>query len=276
MQHFFVKQEQLEKNQVKIIGKDVNHIKNVLRCKVSERLEISIIETEEKYLVEILELNNENVVCSIIKKIEDNYESNIKINIIQALPKFDKMELIIQKCTELGVKEITPLELKRCIVKLTEKDVAKKIERWKNIAETAAKQCGRNSVTKINRLYNIKNIQELIKENNLVIVAYEGEKNISLKNVLNELKFKNLQQELSFAATNNFEKLSITKDTEDEEIRIGVIIGPEGGLEEAEVEKLKRLGVKSVSLGKRILRTETVAVVLASIIMYELGDFGEI
>lgn len=293
MQHFFIKQNQMIDNKIKIIGKDVNHIKNVLRCKANEKIEVSVLETEEKYLVEILELSNENIMCKIINKINENYESNVKINIIQGLPKSDKMELIIQKCTELGVKEITPLELERCIVKLEGKDIDKKIARWESIAETAAKQCGRNCVTKINRLCNLKNIEEVLKSNDLVIVAYEGEKSVSLKNVLNELKFKNLQQELSIAALNNFEKVNNNLDTSDsnfqesddfvsaslkreDEIKIAIVIGPEGGLEETEVEKLKVLGAKSISLGKRILRTETVAIALSSVIMYELGDFGEI
>jgi len=274
MQHFFIKQNQVKNDQITITGKDVNHIKNVLRCKTSEKLEISVSETEVKYLVEILELNNDEVICKILNKIDESAESNVKINIIQGLPKSDKMELIIQKCTELGVKEITPLELERCVVKLQGKDIDKKLARWENIAETAAKQCGRNSITKINKLYNLRNIEEVLKNCDLAIVAYEGEKETGLKDVLNEIKFKNLQQELSIAALNNFKENSAVS-VKNDEIKISIIIGPEGGLEEKEIEFLKSLGVKSVSLGKRILRTETVAIVLASIIMYELGDFGE-
>lgn len=275
MQHFFINENQKENDIIKIVGNDVNHIKNVLRCKINEKLEISILGTEERYLVEILELNNENIICKIVEKIEEDFESDININIIQALPKSDKMELIIQKCTELGVKEITPLELERCIVKLSGKDVNKKLERWQIIAETAAKQCRRSIIPKINNLYNIKNIEEIIKKNDLVILAYENETENSLKDVINELKFKNLQQEISFAAINNFKNINKEAGKNDT-ISIGIIIGPEGGLEEKEVETLKKLGVKSVSLGKRILRTETVAIALSSIIMYELGNFGEI
>lgn len=293
MQHFFVKQNQIIDNNIIIIGKDVNHIKNVLRCRKNEKIEISVFETEEKYLAEILELNNENIMCKIINRINENYESNIKINIIQGLPKSDKMELIIQKCTELGVKEITPLELERCIVKLDSKEMDKKIARWESIAETAAKQCGRNCVTKINKLYNLKNIEEILNNNDLIVLAYEDEKDVSLKDVLKELKFRNLQQELSIATLNNFKEINNKLDSknssfqepnnfdgvlhkQDDDMKIAIIIGPEGGLEEKEVEKLKMFGAKSISLGKRILRTETVAIALASVIMYELGDFGEI
>ena len=143
------------------------------------------------------------------------------------------------------------------------------------IAEAAAKQCGRNRVTKINQLYNLKNINQIIEQNDVTIVAYEDEKSTSLKDVLNEFKFKHLQQELSFAALNNFDE-SVSMPKKDDDIKIAVIIGPEGGLEQKEVEFFKSIGVKSVSLGKRILRTETVAMAITSIIMYELGDFGEI
>ena len=275
MQHFFINANQKENDIIKILGNDVNHIKNVLRCKVNEKLEISVIETEERFLAEILELNKENIICKVVEKIDADFESNVNLNIIQALPKADKMELIIQKCTELGVKEITPLELERCIVKISGKDVDKKLERWQTIAETAAKQCRRSIIPKINNLYNLKNIEEIIKKNDLVILAYENETENSFKDVIIELKFRNLQQEISIAALNNF--WNIKKETKKEyNISIGIIIGPEGGVEEKEVEYLKNLGVKSVSLGKRILRTETVAIVLASIIMYELGNLGEI
>lgn len=289
MQHFFVKNNQINDGKIKIIGKDVNHIKNVLRCKVNEKIEVSVLESGEKFLVEILEFNNEEILCGVVEKIDVDCESNVKINIIQGLPKSDKMELIIQKCTELGVKEITPLELDRCVVKLSGKDVDKKLARWESIAETAAKQCGRNSITKINRIYNLKNISEILQGYDLVVVAYEGEKEVGLKDVLNELKFKNLQQELALGALNNFEGVGIgVAESVDggfgnksganlnEEFSVAVIIGPEGGLEEKEVEALKKMGARSVSLGKRILRTETVAIVLSSVIMYELGEFGEV
>ena len=123
MQHFFVKNNQINDGKIKIIGKDVNHIKNVLRCKVNEKIEVSVLENGEKFLVEILKFKNEEILCGIVEKVDVDCESNVKINIIQGLPKSDKMELIIQKCTELGVKEITPLELDRCVVKLTGKDV---------------------------------------------------------------------------------------------------------------------------------------------------------
>lgn len=189
----------------------------------------------------------DTVEAIIIQQLENNKESNLYINIVQGLPKSDKMEFIIQKGTELGVKEFTPLALKRCIVKLDSKDETKKTERWQKVAEVAAKQSGRDIIPKVNNVFNINSISGLLKDYDLVLVAYENEENNGLKS---ELK-------------------NITKDS-----KVAIIIGPEGGLEETEVEILKQNGAKIVTLGKRILRTETVAMVVTSILMYELGDLG--
>ena len=161
------------------------------------------------------------------------------------------MELIIQKCVELGVDEITPVNMKRCVIKLDEKGKSKKIDRWKKISQVAAKQCGRDIIPKINEITNIDNLCNLINKYDIVLLAYENEKNKTLKEEL--IKIKRVKQE---------------------KINIGIIIGPEGGLDSDEVKKLKESGAKLITLGNRILRTETVAFVLTSIVMYELGDLG--
>lgn len=249
MQRFFVEENQInmqEKN-IQIIGEDVNHIKNVLRCKIGEHIEICSKQSNKAYLCEISNME-ENIEAIILEELENNKESNLHINIVQGLPKSDKMELIIQKGTELGVKEFTPLVLKRCIVKIDSKDEEKKIVRWQKQAEVAAKQCGRDIIPKVNNIYNINTILELLKEYDLVLVAYENEKINTLKNELKKVKNKNA--------------------------KIALIIGPEGGLEEAEVIKLEGNGAKVITLGNRILRTETVAMAVTSILMYELGDLG--
>ena len=158
------------------------------------------------------------------------------------------MEYIIQKCTELGIKEFTPLELKRSIVKIDSKNEEKKLKRWQSIAEVAAKQSKRNFIPKVNKIYNIKNIYEIIKNYDIVLVPYENEETNSLKKEISNIKKNN--------------------------IKIAVIIGPEGGFEENEILELKKLNAKIISLGKRILRTETVSIVISSILMYCLGDLG--
>ena len=252
MPKFFIKEEQIKENKIIIKGQDVNHIKKVLRAKTGEELEICNSQTGENFLCNIDKINDETIECNIKQKLEEKTESNIKVSIFQGLPKADKMEYIIQKSVELGVYEITPVEMKRCVVKLNEKDKNKKIERWQKISEVAAKQCGRDMIPQIDNIINIKNICNLIEKYDIVLVAYENEKENTLKQQINQLK-------------NTIKK-------QDETIQIGIKIGPEGGLEPKDVEELKQSGAQIITLGKRILRTETVALNMLSIIMYELEN----
>ena len=247
MKKFFIKQDQIKNNVIEIINEDVNHIKNVLR--LEEETLIQVSDGIKNYISKIIRIEKDKVICEIIEELENENEAKVQIDIFQGLPKSDKMEYIIQKCTELGVNEYFPVSLKRSVVKLSGKDEQKKIERWQKIAEGAAKQSGRDIIPKINNIKNINNICEIIKENDIFIVAYELEKEKSFKSILKDLD-KNKEQ------------------------KIGVLIGPEGGIEEEEINKLKENGAKIVTLGKRILRTETVALVLSSIIMYEFNELG--
>lgn len=248
MPRFFVKTEQIEENRIKIIGEDVKHIKNVLRKRIGDNIEICNQESQKSYKCEIKQIQEEQIITKIKEEIKSE-ENNVKIDIYQGLPKSDKMELIIQKSIELGVNAIIPVEMKRCVVKLEAKDENKKIQRWQKIAESAAKQSGRSTIPEIKRKVNIQDIIKTIKEYDAVIVAYENEKENKLKNEL--LKIKEIK-------------------ANEEKISIAIIIGPEGGLEEKDVEQLKENGAKIVTLGDRILRTETVALNILSIIMYEL------
>lgn len=248
MPKFFVKNNQIENDKITIIGTDVNHIANVLRLKINDQIKICNEETAQNYIAKITEINKEDVECKIVEKIVSNTEATVHITIFQGLPKADKMELIIQKCTELGVKEITPVQMKRCVTKLDEKSSSKKIERWQKIAEVAAKQSGRDAICKINNVINIKNICNICQNYDIVLVPYENEENISLKDVI-----KDLPQNIK---------------------KIGIVIGPEGGFEEQEIEILRQSNCKIVTLGERILRTETVAIAVSSVILYELSDFG--
>lgn len=217
MPKFFVNQEQLDEEKIKIIGNDVNHIKNVLREKVGNKLTICNTDNRKDYLCEILKIEEDCIECRIKEELANDVESNVRVTIMQGLPKADKMELIIQKSVELGVYDITPIEMKRCVVKLNEKDKQKKIQRWQKISEVAAKQCGRNIIPNINSIINIKNICNSIKEYDIVLVAYENEKEVTIKQELKKIKEK----------YNN------------KEIRIAVIIGPEGGITPEEVTLLQ-------------------------------------
>ena len=251
MPKFFVKEEQIKDNEIIIIGQDVKHIKKVLRAKTGDELQICNSQNGENFLCEIQDLENEDITCKIKEKIQEKVESNIKVTIFQGLPKADKMEYIIQKSVELGVSNITPVEMKRCVVKLDGKDKIKKIERWQKISEVAAKQCVRDIIPQINNVINIQNICNLISEYDILLVAYENEKENTLKEQIEKLKKQN---------------------NSESKIKIGIVIGPEGGLEENDVNKLKENGAQIITLGKRILRTETVALNILSIIMYELEN----
>ena len=249
MPKFFVNNNQIKDNKIEIIGEDIKHIKKVLRKKVEDEITICDKESSQDYLCKIAKIDDEKIECEILEKIEGIVEPRIKVTIFQGLPKADKMELIIQKSVELGVNEITPVEMNRNIVKFDNKDKEKKLQRWRKISEVASKQCGRNIIPDIKEIINVKNICNLCPNYDIVLVAYENEKTNRLKDEIKKLK-------------NNTKK----------DLKIGVVIGPEGGIEEKEIEILKQSNAKIITLGKRILRTETVALNILSILMYELED----
>jgi 16S rRNA (uracil1498-N3)-methyltransferase len=249
MSKFFVDDNQVKEEKIKIIGNDVNHIKNVLRKKQNDILTICNISNMKDYLCEISKIDENYIECEIKEEIQNCVESNVHVTIMQGLPKADKMEFIIQKSVELGVYNIIPVEMKRCVVKLNDKDKHKKIDRWQKISEVAAKQSGRNIIPHINNVTNIKNICNLIKEYDIVLVAYEKERKETIKEKLKKIK----------------EVYNIN-----EEIRIAIIIGPEGGIDQEEIELLEKNEATTITLGKRILRTETASLNILSIIMYEL------
>ena len=250
MGKFFVKTNQIEENKINILNDDVNHIKNVLRLNVLDNIEICNKDTGDNYNCKISNILNNSIECNIINKIDSTTEGNVKIDVYQGLPKFDKMELIIQKGTELGVTNFIPVKFNRCIVKIDKKDENKKIDRWQKIAEVASKQSGRDFVPNVKKVIGINEICDIINKYDIVFLAYELENNNFIKNELSKLKG--------------------TK----EQYNIAIIIGPEGGLEEKEVKILETSGAKVVSLGKRILRTETASMQMVSIIMYELEDIN--
>lgn len=247
MPKFFVPTNQIEKDKIVIQNDDVNHIKNVLRAKVDDKIDICDYNTSKNYVCKIEEIEDKVIRCKIIEEIDSNVESEVKVSIFQGIPKADKMELVIQKSVELGAYDITPIEMKRCVVKLKEKDKTKKIQRWQKISEVAAKQSGRDIIPNINNIININKLCESLEKYDLVLVAYENEKINTLKNELTKIK-------------NN------------KKVKIAVIIGPEGGIDKAEIEQLEKYSAKIVTLGNRILRTETVALNMLSIIMYELDS----
>lgn len=244
MHKFFVSSDQIQNKLVKIIGEDVKHISNVLRLQPLDKVIVCDKSVNNSYVAEIINMNKEYIECNIINKIIETTEPDVNIDLFQGLPKSDKMEYIIQKTIEIGVRNIYPVSFERCVVKLDKKTEEKKLDRWKKIAEAAAKQSKRDIISNIENVINIENICQNIEKYDIILLAYENEQNNTLKYELQKLD-KN-------------KKLSI-----------GVIIGPEGGLSEKEVDKLITAGAKCVSLGRRILRTETASLVVLSDIIYE-------
>lgn len=244
MYKFFVQKNQIEENTVRIIGEDVNHIAKVLRLKKNDKLIIGIKEENSSYETEISQISKEYIICKIITKILETVETKTNVDIYQGIPKSDKMEYIIQKTTEIGVKNIYPVMMERCVVKLDSKSETKKIERWNKIAEVAAKQSKRDFVPKVENIIKVENICQNANKYDIILIAYENEEENTLKAELKKLD-------------------------KNKELKIAVVIGPEGGIAQEEVERLIVSGAKTVTLGKRILRTETAALVVLSNIIYE-------
>ena len=244
MPKFFVTSKQLKEKDVIIQGEDVNHIKNVLRKKAGDLLNISITDIKKDCVVEIETLTEQKVICKIKEYTDANTEPSIKVTIFQGLPKSDKMELIIQKAVELGVYDIYPVNMERCIVKL--KDKEKKLSRWQKISEVASKQSGRSIIPEIKSCIEIKDICNFISQYDKIIVAYEEEKQNTLK-----LELKKINSDIK---------------------KIGIVIGPEGGIDKEEIAKFEEYHAKTITLGNRLLITETVALNMLSIIMYELDS----
>ena len=239
MYNFFVNDDCRQGDRYVITGADHNHIKNVLRMKVGDTILISA--NGKSNLCEIEIIDNDEIVAPIIEEDYQNTELPLQIHLFQGLPKSDKMELIIQKAVELGVYSITPIEMKRCIVKLDDKKKKSKQTRWQAISESAAKQSKRNTIPEINEIISYKAALNAAKELDLLLVPYENEDGIlSTKEALAKLK---------------------------EAKSVGIIIGPEGGFDDAEIEAAKDAGGRIISLGKRILRTETAAITAVGMCM---------
>lgn len=245
MSKFFVKPEQIKNDNIIIDGDDVNHILNVLRMKKDDEIQVCNQVTGENYKARIMQYSKNEIECKIEEKIGKSTESNVHITLFQGIPKFEKMELIIQKNTEVGVNNIVPVIMERTVVKLDEKVASKKLDRWQKIAEIAAKQSMRDIIPNVKSIIKTKEID--VDRYDVVLVAYENEEHNMLKAELKKLESQNKQ-----------------------EYNIAIVIGPEGGISEKEIELLNEKNVKFVSLGKRILRTETAGLVMAGNILYEL------
>lgn len=245
MHHFFVSPDQIDEKYVTITGGDVNHIKNVLRMKIDEELLISNGQDKD-YYCKIESISDDEIKAIILDEEFEGTELPTEIYLFQGLPKSDKMELIIQKAVELGVKEIIPVATKRCVVKLDDKKEASKIKRWQAISESAAKQSRRTIIPEVSSVMSFKEAINRAKEFELGIIPYENFKDMTeTKEVLKKVQ---------------------------KGIKIGIFIGPEGGFEESEIQYALENGIHPISLGKRILRTETAGLAILSVLMFQLEN----
>lgn len=243
MHHFFVVPEQVGEEWIRIDGTDVNHIRNVLRMKIGEKLEVSD-GNNQKYLCAVDSFGDTSVELRILEAMEADNELPSRIFLFQGLPKSDKMELIVQKAVELGVHEVIPVATKRAVVKLDAKKAAKKRERWQEIARSGAKQSGRNVIPAVREVMGFREALAYAKELDVVLIPYE----------------------LAEGMKETREKLAGIRPGQS----VAVFIGPEGGFEKSEVELAVSAGAYPVTLGRRILRTETAGLAMLSILMYHL------
>ncbi|WP_195987061.1 RsmE family RNA methyltransferase [Clostridium sp. D53t1_180928_C8] len=250
MHKFFTPKELINGDVAKIIGDDVKHIYKVLRISEGEKVTLNNCEGIE-YLGKVISVSKQEVLIEILETLENNNESDIKIYLFQGLPKSQKMDLIVQKGTELGITEFIPTITHRVDVKL--KGEFKKLDRLNRIALEAAKQSKRSIIPKVSEPIEFNEVLERINSLDLLIVPYENANNFGIKTLMNELRKDN--------TTNAIKS-------------VGIFVGPEGGIEEEEIERLKDKGARIVTLGKRILRTETAGFVATSLIQYELSDLG--
>lgn len=245
MYRFFVEESQIDGNRVHITGPDVNHIKNVLRMKPGEEMCIST-GADREYRCAVLEFREEEILAEVRFVQQNNLELPSKIYLFQGLPKSDKMELIVQKAVELGVHEIIPVAMKRCVVKLDAKKEVSKRKRWNAISESAAKQAKRMMIPEVKPVQSFQEAIAYASSCDVVLMPYELAEGI--------------------------------KETREiiEKIRpgqsIAILIGPEGGFAEEEAEEARAAGASLITLGKRILRTETAGMATLSILMFMLEE----
>lgn len=247
MYQFFIEQKDIQENDVIITNEqDINHIKNVLRMRIGEKISLCCQENGKEYICSVEELHSDYVRAVIEDINGESRELPVKITLFQGLPKGDKMEWIIQKAVELGAAEIVPMATKRSVVKLDAKKAEKKVQRWKEIAKSAAKQSKRTIVPEIKPVMSFAQALEYGTQMDLLLIPYEDAEGMEYSR-------------------------KILKSAKEKE-RLGIYIGPEGGFQEEEVRLASDAGAFPITLGHRILRTETAGMTILSILMFLLEE----
>ena len=242
MPRFFVPPESIVDNTVTLNGADAKHLIRVLRCEVGQELILSDNQGNDyDVIIRRIDREADSVETSVISRKENETENNISITLFQGIPKADKMDFIIMKSTELGVNKIVPVDTKYCVAKIPPQKIQAKTQRFQKIADEAAKQCQRGKIPKVSAPVSYHGALEMVSSFDLVLIAYELETVNHLRNVINQHQ----------AAK-----------------KIALFVGPEGGFAEEEVFEAVEKGAVSITLGKRILRTETAGISLISMLLY--------
>ena len=245
MPKFFIDKKDINNQKIAIKGQDALHISKVLRTEVGEILTLCDGDGTD-FSAKVVTCSKDEVLLDILKSFPCLSEPNISVTLFQGLPKQGKMDYIIEKCTELGISRIVPVETSRSVVKINDKkSEEKKLERWRKIASESVKQCGRGKIPEVTDVMNVTEAIEFSKTLDLTIAAYECEKEFSIKSALSTHSPKS----------------------------VGIFIGPEGGLDDNEIKKFNDANIKTVTLGKRILRTETAGHTVLTAVMYEFNEF---
>lgn len=251
MYRFFLETENIIDDRVRIIGDDAHHIIRSLRLETGEKI-IGCDSKGTDYIVELLTFSSSEIIGKIIQCERSKGEPEINVTLLQGIPKSDKMDLIVQKSTELGVTRIIPIETQRTIVKLTQEKSKRRLIRWQRIALEAAKQSGRGKIPVMGPILSWTAVLDYLKEDvfDLILLPWEGEQELSLKKVLK----------------------SFVIEQKKKPENVIYLIGPEGGFAREEVDQLIQLGAMPVTLGSRILRTETAGFTALTLLMYEFDE----
>lgn len=245
MHRFFAEPGQIGEKEIVITGADVNHIRNVLRMRTGEEVLIADGRGAE-YRCKLTDLGENEVRAQILWKLDGNAELASAVTLFQGLPKSDKMDLIVQKCVELGVARIVPVSTKRAVVKLDAKKEQTRLKRWNTISESAAKQSGRGVIPEVSGVMTFGKALEEAKKLDVLLIPYERAENMAeTRRVMGSIQPGQ---------------------------SVGIFIGPEGGFEESEVEEAVAAGAQAITLGKRILRTETAGLAVMAMLGYLLEE----
>jgi len=246
MYQFFVDPSNIHDKEVINEGNDYNHIKNVLRMKIGEEINVVTGSDDKEYRCSVKAFEDDCVLCTLLFIKTNDVELPCEITLLQGLPKSDKMELIIQKAVELGVYSVVPVSMNRSVVKLDSKKEASKLSRWNMISEAAAKQSKRRIIPEVTKVMSVKEALDYCKDMDIKLLPYE----------LSDMDAMARTREI-LSSINKGEKVAI-------------FIGPEGGFSEEEVKKASEMGFLEITLGHRILRTETAGMTLLSWLVYLL------